>query len=90
MVIGVSVLSEMELILEFMLTANSPINGMTVKQVEEKFGIRIIHMHKGISENMERYNPPKDKLMEAGWYIKIVGPYKRVSSLGVKAAPSLI
>jgi hypothetical protein len=79
-------MSEMEIVLEFMITDTSPIAGMTVGVVEEKYGIRIIHMHEGIAENMQRFNPPKTKKIEAGWYIKITGPYKKVSSFGVEAS----
>jgi hypothetical protein len=78
-------MSEMELVLELMVIGNSSIAGMTVREVEDKYGLRIIHMHKGISEDMVRYNPPKDKKVEAGWYVKVVGPYDLITSFGVIA-----
>lgn len=79
-------LSEMELILEFKVTSKSPIIGMTIQEIEQRYGIRVIHVHKGLSENMEKFNPPTDKKVEASWYIKVIGPYKKVSAFGVEAS----
>lgn len=79
-------MSKMELVLEFEVLPKSCIIGKTVREVEKEYKIRIIHMHKGISEKMAKYNPAAHRKMEAHYYLKVIGDYDDVSKFGYEAS----
>lgn len=79
-------MSKMELILEFEVSPKSPIVGKTVREVQEKYKVRILHIHKGISEKMIRYNPPPNRKIEPHYYLKVTGEYDKVANFGYVAS----
>lgn len=79
-------MSKMELVLEFQVSPTSSIVGKTIREVQEKYGIRILHIHKGISEDMVKYNPPLDRKIESHYYLKVIGDYNNVANFGFEAS----
>lgn len=79
-------MSKMELVLEFQVSPKSSVVGKTIKEVEEKYGVRILHVHKGLSEDMIRYNPSPDRKIEPYYYLKVIGDYDNVANFGLEAS----
>ena len=76
----------MEFVLEIEILPNSSVVGKTIGEIQKKYGIRVIHIHKGIPEDIIRKNPSLDKKIEPGQYVKVTGPYKKVSHFFVRAS----
>lgn len=76
----------MDMTLEFMVDMTSPIIGMTLKEIEKDYDIRVVNARKGISENNVRY-PNSNIPVEPFDYIKVVGEYKKISNFGLLSCP---
>ncbi len=66
---------------EFKVIEGSPLVGKTVEEIQKEHQVHVVHMHPGLSEELERINPPLHEKIEAEEYLKVMGSHKDVAEL---------
>jgi len=73
---------------DFIISEKSKLINQKVDEIEKKFNVQILQLKEGLppKEDKERImNPPKDKRITSGLYIKVLGSYRDVLKV-LKAA----
>ena len=66
---------------EFKVIEGSSLVGKTIEEIHREHQVHVIHIHPGLSEELERINPPPHKKIEAEEYLKVMGSHKDVAEL---------
>ncbi len=82
------------MILECKISDFSPIIDKKVGEIEEEFKIKIVHLHEGLppiypDEPLRfRINPPVERIIPKGWYVKVNGNFEDVMKFAKTASSS--
>lgn len=82
------------MILECKISDFSPIVDKNVGEIEAEFKIKIVHLHENLppiytDEPLRfRINPPAERKISKGWYIKVNGNFEDVMKFAKTASSS--
>jgi len=74
--------------LKFRVGEKSKLVGKTCGEIREQYGVRIVQLWHDIdskTQNVDKFNPPKEKTIEVGFYIEVAGTPQEIAKVTADA-----